>query len=380
VDDGSTDGTIEYLRTVRDPRVRPLLLPHSGNVAHVRNAGARTALGEYLAFLDSDDLWDPDKLAVQIPEVRRAGASWSYTGYDHIDSLGRVIPPKSGRFAILSGNIADRILTAEVAAYIGTVVVSRTMFDSLGQFDEDPGIMEDYDLTLRVAASQPVLAIPQTLTHVREHDGRVTHGHPDPYGRMFRVYVKFAASTRDTSLRRLARTRAATHLAAAGSASLAQRHVGQALKHFGGAVRLGANPRMLLSAIRRGVKPAALLLVALMCTGCGGKHLSLAQYAAVLRLQNMTTQPLVVSVVDGRNNVRLGTVTPGRTAEFGIPAVSFGDKDFVYFRADTETTACQTPTPFKATRNTSVAFVVRPSHLSMDVAGDARTPCIVAPG
>src|SRR5687767_14161066 len=60
-DDGSTDGTIDYLNSLPPAKVRLVLLPHSGIVAQVRNAAARAAIGDYLAFLDSDDLWEPEK-------------------------------------------------------------------------------------------------------------------------------------------------------------------------------------------------------------------------------------------------------------------------------------------------------------------------------
>ena len=69
VDDGSTDGTRAYLQTLTDTRVRAILREHCGNAGAVRNAGCRTARGSYLAFLDSDDQWLPEKLALQIADL-----------------------------------------------------------------------------------------------------------------------------------------------------------------------------------------------------------------------------------------------------------------------------------------------------------------------
>ncbi len=63
VDDGSVDGTEEYLESCP---VKYIRLEHSGFPDRVRNAGAKAASGQYLAFLDSDDLWKPEKLARQI--------------------------------------------------------------------------------------------------------------------------------------------------------------------------------------------------------------------------------------------------------------------------------------------------------------------------
>jgi glycosyltransferase involved in cell wall biosynthesis len=258
VDDGSSDGTIDYLNSLTSTKVRLVLLPHSGNVAHVRNAGAKTAAGAYLAFLDSDDLWEPTKLAVQMTRMREANAQWSYTGYDLIDSFGRAVPARSGRFAMASGQITERILSAEVAVGISTLLVSAALFEGVGLFDEDPALnlREDYDLALRLSVVEPVVAVSDTLVHFREHPGRATHACPDACERMAYVYGKFAEATANEGLKKLARTREAKHLAEAGAVKLRHRHPLAALRHFRAALRGGVNVRALLSAVWRGVAGA----------------------------------------------------------------------------------------------------------------------------
>src|SRR4051812_14458694 len=66
VDDGSEDDTRAILERHGAPGLRLLALGRTGNLSVVRNAGIEAAAGEYVAFLDSDDLWDPDKLALQV--------------------------------------------------------------------------------------------------------------------------------------------------------------------------------------------------------------------------------------------------------------------------------------------------------------------------
>src|SRR2546421_610268 len=68
IDDGSTDGTAEYLTELAsvDPRVRVLRRPHRGNPARLRNEAVAASTGEYVAFQDSDDVWEPEKLARQL--------------------------------------------------------------------------------------------------------------------------------------------------------------------------------------------------------------------------------------------------------------------------------------------------------------------------
>lgn len=96
VDDGSTDGTDSWLDAITDRRLRAIRLPHSGNVARVRNAGAAAATGRFLAFLDSDDLWLPRKLEAQMATTATDERAWSYTRYEHIDAGGWRIPPRAG--------------------------------------------------------------------------------------------------------------------------------------------------------------------------------------------------------------------------------------------------------------------------------------------
>src|SRR5580698_5420059 len=80
-DDGSETETRAYLRTLEaDSRVKLLWLEHTGIPAIVRNAALHAARGEYVAFLDSDDLWTPEKLSQQLALLRsRPGCGWCYT-------------------------------------------------------------------------------------------------------------------------------------------------------------------------------------------------------------------------------------------------------------------------------------------------------------
>src|SRR5436190_21008011 len=87
VDDGSTTPVEDWLP--RDPRVHVLHLPHSGNIARVRNAGLGVATGVYVAFLDSDDLWDRRKLELQVARLETSlHAAWCHAAYDVIDERG----------------------------------------------------------------------------------------------------------------------------------------------------------------------------------------------------------------------------------------------------------------------------------------------------
>jgi glycosyltransferase involved in cell wall biosynthesis len=217
-DDGSTDGTREYLEGCADERVRPLFLGQGRNSpCRGRNAGLRRARGDWVAFLDDDDLWLPEKLALQLARLQaEPRCGWSYTGFEHIDAEGRprAAHPSSG-FHPISGRILEPLLTFAAVAVICTLMVRRSLLDEVGGFDEHVALREDYDLVLRLAARSDVCAVPETLTLVRVHDGRSTTRRraADLFELNERVYRKAAAAAPTDAIRALCIRRCAAERA-----------------------------------------------------------------------------------------------------------------------------------------------------------------------
>lgn len=91
VDDGSTDGTIEKIQEYQatDARIRLIPLPVSQGVGISRNIGIKSAVGAYIAFLDADDLWLPEKLEKQLHFMQHNGVAVSFTSYRIMDQKGR---------------------------------------------------------------------------------------------------------------------------------------------------------------------------------------------------------------------------------------------------------------------------------------------------
>jgi len=92
-DDGSSDATLEYIQRFQevDPRIRLLANGKNRGPAHARNAAIEAANGRYIAFLDSDDLWKPEKLERQIAFMQKYDVSFSFSSYDRIDEVGNFI-------------------------------------------------------------------------------------------------------------------------------------------------------------------------------------------------------------------------------------------------------------------------------------------------
>jgi glycosyltransferase involved in cell wall biosynthesis len=171
-DDGSDSETAAYLDALTAvPRVRVLHLPHSGNPASVRNAAVSKCRGEYLAFLDSDDVWLPDKLKSQIASLRaQPECGWSHTAFAVMDSAGELLSGASARsWPAAQGRILEPLIRMQVVIAIPTVVVRRGLFERLGGFDPALRMCEDYDLWLRLAATSEIVGVTDTLAHVRRH-------------------------------------------------------------------------------------------------------------------------------------------------------------------------------------------------------------------
>lgn len=95
VDDGSTDGSVAMIEAEarKDPRIRLLRTPRNAGPSQARNLALEAATGRYLAFLDADDLWLPEKLARSIEFISRHGYSFVYHDYRHISSDGALLGP-----------------------------------------------------------------------------------------------------------------------------------------------------------------------------------------------------------------------------------------------------------------------------------------------
>ena len=87
VDDGSTDRSLDIMKSIDDANVK-VLENGGGSAALARNKGIEAASGRYIAFLDADDLWSPDKLEKQIAFMEKNDAAFSFTGYEFADEYG----------------------------------------------------------------------------------------------------------------------------------------------------------------------------------------------------------------------------------------------------------------------------------------------------
>ncbi|HEV7137093.1 MAG TPA: glycosyltransferase family A protein, partial [Steroidobacteraceae bacterium] len=172
-DDGSDEPTKQFLESLESPgRVKVLWLDHSGRPAVARNAALREARGEYIAFQDSDDLWLPRKLEIQLQSLRRRPErAWSHTKYRLVDISGAPTAwaQRTGGWPTPGGWILDQLIRGETVIALPSVVASRRLVQEAGGFDEQLNDTEDYELWLRLARRSKIDAVDELLTLVRRH-------------------------------------------------------------------------------------------------------------------------------------------------------------------------------------------------------------------
>ena len=254
VDDGSDDGTGEVIAEIKDARIRLLTNPHVGNIALLRNIGVHEGSGEWLAFLDSDDIWIPRKLEIQLFFLLQEEKRWGYGGFELMNDNMQTIPNKAGQFRPMSGWIIKEVLTTEASVTIGTLMLERSLFEEAGGFNEDAKLIyrEDYELVLRLALKSEALAVPDLMVRIREHEGRATKGFEDAHDRTAEMYAHFIRSRPDKALVKIARRRMAAELAESVKTSIRRKNYLQAAKRWGQALINGDKPRHLFSVVKRG--------------------------------------------------------------------------------------------------------------------------------
>jgi glycosyltransferase involved in cell wall biosynthesis len=173
-DDGSSDDTLAITESFTDERVVALALPHGG-VCRARNAAIKRARGRYLAFLDADDCWDPEKLERQLTvfetdcdDIAVVGTYMRYVAGDSGRVLGRIGTEIGDRETQL---IAEGKL---VPFAMSSAMMRREQVLAVGGFDEAVAMAEDLDLYQRMAVYGRSVIVPAELGAYRIHDSSIS--------------------------------------------------------------------------------------------------------------------------------------------------------------------------------------------------------------
>ena len=241
VDNGSTDGTREWLASVHDPRLRVLTLEENVNPTVARNRALDAMTGEWVGFCDDDDLWAPTKVELMLAAAAEAGARWVYCGCVYLDPAGVVVAgrPPSPR---------DMLLAALPVAYtipggLSGVMWHKDALDGDGRLDESMTYTDDWDVALRLLQTGTPAVVSEPLVGFRQHGGSWSRRSDRQRHEYDRIAQKHAVSGDGSS--HLVGWRHQRYVAAEAARSGARL---EAVRHYLEAIRqgdLGSVPRLL---------------------------------------------------------------------------------------------------------------------------------------
>lgn len=189
VDDGSTDNTREVIRQFDgDPRVR-YHHQENGGQAKAKNKGIIEAKGNFIAFLDADDLWTPDKLEKQLPlfdASEKIGVV--YTNFLCVDEKGSPLPTQ--KRSHYTGRISSRLLVDNFVTGMSSMV-RKKCFDAVGLFDESIPMGIDYDLWLRISTKYEFEFLDEVTYLYRQWPGQMSHNHNIRYECALKIMNRF---------------------------------------------------------------------------------------------------------------------------------------------------------------------------------------------
>lgn len=180
VDDASEDETRDVVETFRDSRVSYLRRTTCGGASAARNDGIRRARGDYIAFLDDDDEWQPTKLELQVSLLRSLPRDFGlvYTWMDYFNPDGEIVRMHR---PVLRGYVFGSVLDRQRIGGCPTLLVRREIIDRVGGFDESLPRGNDGDFIRRICLHYKVDVIPEVLVkvHVDHGYGRITSSGSD---------------------------------------------------------------------------------------------------------------------------------------------------------------------------------------------------------
>lgn len=176
VDDGSTDETSLRLEELKDKPIRYYYTTHLGNLSQLRNLGWQYAQGQYIAFLDADDIWLPSKLErqVQILETNQ-NLAFVYTDVEEFNAQGILRPRIYSAFETEWQAEAqfELTLSGRMPIYASTVLIRKSLAETIGGFEEGL-ILGDTHFLLRLARRYPCELIFEPLVRIRKHDHNIS--------------------------------------------------------------------------------------------------------------------------------------------------------------------------------------------------------------
>lgn len=201
INDGSSDEIEQWVSQITDPRVTLISQKNQG-LAGARNTGIDHSSGDYIAFLDADDLWEPTKLEKQVHSLDEnpdVGLIYTWVAYinDKGDSTGRVFKNQ------VEGDVWEKLIEHNIVECGSVAMVRRACFDTVGVFDRNLGsYVEDWDMWLRIASRYPFKLVKEPLVYYRQSSSSASRNW-EAMEKSFRIVIEKAFNSANAELQYL---------------------------------------------------------------------------------------------------------------------------------------------------------------------------------
>ena len=166
VDDCSNDNSLKVIREFRDERIRVVELKKNSGANAARNKGIMAARGQYIAFQDSDDEWDEDKLQIQMRDMLDKNLSACYCAHRLIDNAGETIVPEDYENKEKYETGLINVLANYNVMSTQTLIIRKNIFEIINDFDEEMPRLQDYEFAIRLVQKEKIGYIAQPLVSV----------------------------------------------------------------------------------------------------------------------------------------------------------------------------------------------------------------------
>lgn len=198
INDGSSDNIVEWVSRITDERVK-LISQENQGVSAARNTGINNSQGEYIAFLDADDLWESTKLEKQVNclEVNpTVGLTYTWTNF--INQFSQ--PTGVSIVSHAEGNVWEEIVVRDMISTGSSTMIRAECFNKVGLFDSDLSVGEDRDMWTRIAAVYPFAVIKEPLTLYRRHSTNTTKSNQTIIPQLSKVIEKTFQNTPENKI------------------------------------------------------------------------------------------------------------------------------------------------------------------------------------
>lgn len=201
IDDGSTDNTKDIIENISDSRISYFYTSHTGKMSYLRNFGTANSKGEYIAFIDSDDLWQKDKLKNQVKILNNhLDIGMTFSDVEIFDKNGVF---KKGIYNSLSkkkifykGSVFHLLISNQMSIYISSVMFRRNCLKKVSLFDEDL-MSGDTNFLIRLSSIFDIYIVFDYWTSIRKHDGNFSLDlHEASFQQMMKTLTFFYDSKR----------------------------------------------------------------------------------------------------------------------------------------------------------------------------------------